>query len=497
MQSTFKFFAAFCIAALASAAPNASAAEPARRPNIVLLLADDLGYGDVHALNPERGKIATPNLDRLAAQGMTFTDAHSSSSVCTPTRYSLLTGRYSWRSRVQNGVLNGMSEPLLPRERLTIASFLKVQGYATACFGKWHLGLGFGPQQFTSPLADGPLDHGFDHFFGISASLDMPPFAWIEDDRFTEEPTVTKTWVRPGPAAPGFEAVDVLPTLTRRSVEYIREQAGAESPFFLYLPFASPHTPIVPTPEWQGKSGLGEYADFVMQTDAAVGEVLKAIDDAGVRDNTIVIFTSDNGFAPMADPKPLEEQGHYPSAGFRGYKSDIFEGGHRIPLIVRWPGVVAAGARCEQLVGQIDLFRTTADILEQKLPDNAAEDSVSLLPLLQGADKPVRDALIHHSAEGRFAIRGGQWKLAVCAGSGGWSDPREQRAVADGLPKVQLYDMTGDPAEQHNVAAEHPEMIERLTWLLEKSIADGRTTPGAPQKNDAIVNIVKPARRSK
>jgi arylsulfatase A-like enzyme len=477
---------------LAALAAGAYAATPASRPNILLILADDLGYGDVHALNPERGKIDTPNLDRLAAEGMTFTDAHSSSSVCTPTRYSLLTGRYSWRSRLQQGVLNGMSEPLLPRDRMTIASFLKKQGYATACLGKWHLGLGFGPQGFSSPLTDGPLNHGFDSFFGISASLDMPPFAWIEDDCFTEQPTTTKTWVRQGPAARSFEAIDVLPTLTRRAVEYVHTRAKAGEPFFLYLPLASPHTPIVPTPQWQGKSGLGDYADFVMQTDAAVGEILQAIDDAGSRENTLVIFTSDNGFAPMADPQRLQEQGHYPSAGFRGYKSDLFEGGHRAPLIVRWPAVVPAAARCDQLVGLIDLFRTTADILGQDLPAAAAEDSVSLLPLLKGGDKPARQSLIHHSAEGRFGIRAGAWKLLMCAGSGGWSAPREPRAASDGLPNVQLYDLERDAAERHNVAADHPETVERLTRLLEESMANGRTTPGAPQQNDVAVKVRKP-----
>jgi arylsulfatase A-like enzyme len=495
MQPTIKLIAAFCIAALISAAATTSAAESAQRPNIVLILCDDLGYGDVHALNPERGKIPTPNIDRLAAQGMTFTDAHSSSSVCTPTRYALLTGRYSWRSRLQQGVLNGMSEPLLAPGRMTIASFLQNQGYATACLGKWHLGLGFGPQQFTSPLVDSPLNHGFDHFFGIPASLDMPPFVWIEDDRITEEPTAMKTWVRPGPAAPSFEAVDVLPTLTKRAAQYIHSHANAEKPFFLYLPFASPHTPIVPTPEWQGKSGLGDYADFVMQTDAAVGEVLKALDDAGVRDNTLVIFTSDNGFAPMAQPKHLEEQGHFPSASFRGYKADIYEGGHRIPLIVRWPGVVTPGARCDQLVGQVDLFRTTADILQQKLPDAAAEDSFSLLPLLKGGAKPVRESLVHHSAQGCFAIRAGNWKLALCPDSGSRRERRQSRAGADRQPGVQLFDMAADPAEQHNVVSKHPEVVERLTDLLKKSVADGRTTPGAPQQNDVAVNIVKPPQR--
>src|SRR4051794_41100299 len=291
---------------------------PPGKPNIVFILCDDLGIGDVHAFNPQRGKIQTPNIDRLAAEGMMFSDAHGSSAVCTPTRYSILTGRYNWRSRLQSGVLGGMSDPLIARGRKTVGGFLKDQGYMTACIGKWHLGLGFGTPRLASPLTDGPLQHGFDHFFGISASLDMPPFAYIEDDHFTEAPTVTKKWVRAGPAAPGFEAVDVLPTLTRKATEYVRARGKAgEPPYFLYLTFTSPHTPIVPTPQWKGKSGLGDYADFVMQTDSAVGDVLRAIADSGQRDNTIVYFASDNGCSPAAKPQDLEGLGHYPSAQFR------------------------------------------------------------------------------------------------------------------------------------------------------------------------------------
>jgi arylsulfatase A len=478
-------------------ATSPAAAQLPRKPNILFILCDDLGIGDVRAFNPDRGRIPTPNIDRLAADGMMFTDAHASSSVCTPSRYSILTGRYNWRGRLQSGVLGGMSEPLIPPGRRTVASFLKGQGYATACIGKWHLGLAFGPQRFTSPLADGPLQHGFDHFFGIAASLDMPPFAWIEDDHFPEAPTATKKWLRSGPAAPTFEAVDVMPTLTQKAVEYIRRTRGAGGgkadgqPFFLYLTFTAPHTPILPTPQWKGKSGLGDYADFVIQTDAAVGEVLRAIDDAGQRDNTIVYFTSDNGCAPAADPKQLEASGHFPSARFRGYKSDIWEGGHRIPLIVRWPGVTAPGTKSAQLVGLIDLFATTADVLHQPLPDDAAEDSFSLLPLFEGKDVTVRTTAINHSIDGYFAVREGNWKLDLCAGSGGWGAPREAQAAARRLPKVQLYDLADDPAETRNVQAQHPQIVERLTRFLEKAIADGRTTPGRPQKNDVVIEIYK------
>lgn len=482
----------FCAATHATSA----LADAPTRPNIVVILCDDLGYGDVQVLNPQRGKIPTPNIDRLAADGMRFTDAHSSCSVCTPSRYSLLTGRYAWRSRLQSGVLNGMSEPLLAPNQQTVATLLKQHGYDAACIGKWHLGLKFGPDQFTSPIVDGPLQHGFDHFYGIAASLDMPPFAWIDHDRFPEALTATKTFMRSGPAAPQFEAIDVLPTLTAKAIEFVRShQAGkSDQPYFLYLPLASPHTPLVPTPEWQGRSGLGEYADFVMQTDAAIGEILQAIDETGQRDRTLVILTSDNGFAPYVKPEHLEQQGHYPSANFRGYKSDVWEGGHHIPFLVRWPGVVAANAESSQLVGQVDLFATVADLLDQPLPADAAVDSVSILPILQGDDRPVRQHAIQQSAEGYFAIRDGQWKLELCAGSGGWSEPREPQAAKRKLPPDQLYDLAHDPGEQQNVAADHPEIVARLTQLLEESIANGRTTPGPRQPNDVEIIIRKPAK---
>ncbi len=262
-----------------------SAAESAATPpNIVYILADDLGYGDVQCLNPERGKIPTPNLDRLAGQGMRFTEAHSGSAVCTPTRYGILTGRYSWRSHLQSGVLSGYSPPLISHDRLTVPRFLEQQGYTTACIGKWHLGLKFAKDaartnDLTQPIQEGPTTRGFDYYYGISASLDMPPFAFIENDRFTETPTVAKKWVRTGLAAPGFEAGDVLPILTQKAIEYLHtSMPGKKQPFFLYLALTAPHTPILPTKDWAGKSGLNAYGDFVMQVDWTVGQVLQALE---------------------------------------------------------------------------------------------------------------------------------------------------------------------------------------------------------------------------
>jgi arylsulfatase A-like enzyme len=469
---------------------------PARgHPNIVYILCDDLGYGDVHALNPERGKIATPNIDRLISQGMVFTDAHAGSSVCTPSRYGILTGRYCWRTKLQASVLSGTSDPLIASDRLTVGALLKQHGYATACLGKWHLGLKFGPSKWADPIEDGPLQHGFDYFFGISASLDMPPFAYIENSRLTQEPTVEKKWVRSGPAAKDFDAMNVVPDLAKKAAEYIAAHANdskAGKPFFMYLALTSPHTPLVPTPAWQGKSSLGPYGDFVMETDWAAGEVLKALDEAGIADHTLVMFTSDNGCAPYIGVHELEAKGHYPSAEFRGYKSDIWDGGHRIPFIARWPARVKAGSKSDQLVCLTDLMATCADMLGEKLPDTAAEDSVSILPALLAQDKAgLREAVVHHSIFGLFAIRQGNWKLELCPGSGGWSAPKEAAARKKGLPSIQLYDMANDVSETHNVESANPLVVERLTRLLEKYVADGRSTPGMRQKNDSEIDLWK------
>jgi arylsulfatase A-like enzyme len=491
----------------------APAAAPAAKPNVVYILADDLGYGDVKCLNPE-GKIPTPNLDRLAAQGMIFTDAHSGSSVCTPTRYGVLTGRYAWRTRLQAGVLYGYSPPLIAPGRATVASLLKKHGYATACVGKWHLGMDMARKagdggasegggkddgrgvDYALPIRNGPLAAGFDYYFGISASLDMPPFAFIENDRFTAIPEVEKTWIRKGPAAKDFEAIDVLPELTRRAVDFVESKAGAAkggAPFFLYFPLSSPHTPILPTPEWRGKSGIGSpYADFVMQTDAAVGQVVEALDRSGLGENTLLIFTSDNGCSPAANVAGLERMGHYPGGRFRGYKSDIWDGGHRVPFIARWPAVAKPGATTGRTICHTDLLATCADLVGEKRTDDAGEDSESFLAALRGRDEPPRrEAVVHHSIDGRFSIRQSRWKLELCPGSGGWGKPKDAEAIGQGLPPVQLYDMTADPGEKTNVQERHPEVVDRLSKLLERYVADGRSTPGATQRNDVPVDLWK------
>lgn len=518
------WFAMLAIGALAAATADrtSAAARPGPKPNIVVILCDDLGYGDVKCNNPQ-GKIDTRHMDRLAAAGMRFTDAHSTSSVCSPTRYSLITGRYNWRCRLQSSVLGGLSPPLIAKDRLTLAGLLRGQGYRTACIGKWHLGMTWarkpdtpafedriekGPEgwnvDYSQPITDGPTSVGFDHYFGISASLDMVPYTFIENDRITATPTVDKAFplvlgkvptARRGPAAAEFEAVDVLPTLTRKAVEYIGLQAAdarAGRPFFLYLPLNSPHSPIVPAPEWLGRSGLNPYADFVLQTDDCLGQLMTALDKHGLTENTLLVLTSDNGCSPVADIPELLAKGHNPSWQLRGHKADIWDGGHRVPFLVRWPGKVARGATCDQLASLVDLMATCADVVGAQLPPNAGEDSVSLLPALLGkADKPLREALVHHSINGRFSIRQGRWKLELCPGSGGWSVPRDLQAVRQKLPPVQLYDLAADLGEQRNLQAEQPATVTRLTSLLERYVAQGRSTPGPAQKNDVDVDIWK------
>jgi arylsulfatase A-like enzyme len=484
----------------------------AERPNIIYILADDLGYGDVRCLNPD-SKIATPNLDRLAAQGMSFTDAHSGSAVCTPTRYGILTGRYAWRTRLQSGVLNGYSRPLIAPDRLTVATLLKQHNYRAACVGKWHLGLDWESPDpaaladtsdpraknpgvdYTRPIKNGPTTRGFDEFFGIGASLDMPPYIFIQGDRTVGVPTTEKTYIRKGPAHQDFEAVDVLPTLTRKAIEVIDAQGVAKSnpPLFLYLPLTAPHTPIVPDATFDGRSGIGPYGDFVMQVDDAVGRVLAALDRNGLAGNTLVFVTSDNGCSPSADFKALAEHGHDPSYHFRGAKADIYEGGHRIPFFARWAGKIRAGASCDDTICLTDLLATVAAIIGATLPEHAGEDSVNLLPDLLGVARgPLREATVHHSIDGSFAIRQGPWKLALCPGSGGWSSPRPGRDRTEGLPPIQLYNLGQDVGETKNVSAEHPEIVERLTRLLERYVAEGRSTPGSPRVNDGPVQIHKP-----
>lgn len=464
-------------AVLFSAGVSTGRADDDVRSNIVLIIADDLGYGDVQCLNPQRGKIKTPHLDRLAAEGMTFTDAHSGSSVCTPTRYGLLTGRYAWRTRLQSGVLNGNAEPLIAADRLSVPGLLKQRGYHTACIGKWHLGFTVSDGS-TSQAAglgavtpDGPTTRGFDTFLGFQHARSMQAF--FENDRVTAR----------------VEPIEMLPKLARLAAGYVTQRARQGTPFFLYYALSSPHTPIVPSPAWQGKSGLGDYGDFVLETDWAVGQVLAALDQAGVARDTLVIFTSDNGCSPAAGTKKLEAQGHYPSADLRGYKSDIWDGGHRVPFFVRWPGRVKPGSTNAALLCLTDLMATIADLTDTKLPDKVGEDSFSFLPEILGTGRSQRTSAVHHSINGRFAIRESSTKLILCSGSGGWS---KESTEGD----VQLYDMSADIGERTNLAGSRPDDVRRLTALLDQFVTRGRSTAGSPQTNDIEVQSLKDARKS-
>jgi arylsulfatase A-like enzyme len=446
-----------------------------RPPNIVVLLADDLGWGDPRCYNPA-SKIPTPNIDRLASEGMWFTDAHSPSGVCTPTRYGLLTGRYCWRTRLKQGVLQGYDPMLIEPGRPTVASFLRDMGYATGGFGKWHLGLGGSEKtDYAKPLRPGPVTAGFETYFGIPSSLDFPPYVFLDGDRTVELPTSRigdskehrdggEGFWRAGFIAPNFRHEDVLPKVTDRAVDFIRSQKP-EKPFFCYVPFNSPHTPWVPVGEYQGKSGAGWYGDFVMATDAAIGRVLQALEQKGLDKNTIVIMTSDNGGHWLASD--IEKWGHRSNAAWRGQKADIWEGGHRVPFIVRWPGKVKAGSKCDQTIVHTDLFATIAEVTGARLPEGAAEDSVSWLSLLKGGRKPVHEAIVLHSGNGLFGIRSGKWKLVDGLGSGGFTAPITEKPQPGG-PAGQLYDLQSDPGEQHNLYLEKPEEVARLTQLLNR-----------------------------
>ncbi|MGC9450246.1 MAG: sulfatase family protein [Oceanipulchritudo sp.] len=476
---------------------------PTSSPNILYILADDMGYGDVRHLNPDCA-FPTPNLDRLGLEGMTFTDAHSSSAVCTPSRYSILTGRYCWRTFLKSGVIGGTDGPLLGERETTVADVLKRAGYRTACIGKWHLGWNWGVKEghqpnrgdwngnhqdwidFSKPVTGGPVDHGFDSFYGIIGSLDMPPYVFVENNRPVQDPAAWGTnheFMREGPRQGDLRAHTVLGELTRRAVGFIENQTE-EQPFFLYLPLTAPHSPIAPSAEFLGASGVNPYADFCMEVDSRVGEVLAALERTGLDQNTLVIFTADNGAAAQfVEAEALERHyNHFCSYCYRGYKSDIWDGGHRVPFLVRWPARVEAGTTCDQPVGIFDLLPTAAELSGQELAANEGVDAVSLVKAFCGGDIPPdeREILVHHSIKGRFAIRHGNWKMCRCPGSGGWTFP-DEKAREEGLAEVQLYNVARDPAEKANLAAENPQMVTDLTQRLHRAILRGRSTPGPAQ----------------
>lgn len=484
-----------------------------KKPNIIVMLTDDLGYGDVSCMDP-KGKIKTENLNKVAAEGLVLTDCHSASALCTPSRYALLTGRYNWRSRLKSMVLPGQSYHLIEEGRETIASMLKKQGYRTAGVGKWHLGMDWVTKgdyrqpetysgensstdlimdgiDFTKPYKNGPNAVGFDYYYGMPASLDQPPFIHIENDRAITQPTemmgvrnlarhdASQMFdIEYGPGEAGYDPRAIVPEMDEKVLSLVEAYADQEEPFFIYYPTPAVHGPIVPSEDFQGKSGLNAYADFVLQVDGFIGRLDKLLEEKGIKDNTILVFTSDNGCSPVADFEALIAKGHNPSSIFRGVKGDIWEGGHRVPFIVRWPGHIAPGTRSAGLACLMDLFATFAEITGATYGDDAGEDSVSMLPLWTGEEGRRRD-LIHHSAVGMYSIRRGDWKLEFGQGSGGFSG----FGAAEKEKPYQLYNMEGDSYERWNLYGNQPEIERELLNLTARYIREGRSTPGAPQEN--------------
>lgn len=469
---------------------NGTQAKLPKLPNIVYILADDMGWGDVSCNNP-KSKIHTPHIDRLAAEGIRFTAGYAGAAACTPTRYGLLTGQYCWRTRLKRGVGWCFDPPLIPRDRLTVPKLLKAHGYDTAMFGKWHLGLTFATTDgkapshrerptniaWDKPMADTPLDHGFDIFFGTAASLDMPPYGWIDGRRFTAPCDETGTLHKlVGPMQKGFRADAAMPTLVRKTVDYLKARKDARRPCFVYMALTAPHEPLAPSAPFRGKNPLGRYGDFCLEVDDAVGQVCAALREAGLEDNTWVIFSTDNGCSRLIGVDKMAKQGHLVSGGFRGYKAEIYEGGDRVPYVMRWPGAIRPGQVCDERVSLTDLLATCAELVGAPLPDDAGEDSVSNLALLLGRPyaKPLHPVIIHQANNGALGITKGKWKLELCKGNGGWFKPYDGQDPKT-LPDIQLYDIEADPHETHDLHAAHPDVVAELRAELKRCQDAGRT----------------------
>lgn len=472
-----------------------------KQPNIVVILADDLGYGDLSSLN-STSKIQTPSLDRIAHEGIHFTDAHSNSAVCTPTRYGLLTGRYAYRSRLKKGVTWGYSPALIEEDRTTVASFLKQQGYYTGIVGKWHLGLNWQAKDPTKPIKQitwkdefpkgldtnvdfsqaakgGPNDLGFDYSYIISGSLDMSPYGYIENQKMIELPTAYTygkseendgrgVFWRAGEVQPNFDFYQVMPEFTAKAVDFIKQRKDGQQPFFLYFPLSAPHTPWLPTKDLEGKSQAGRYGDFVLQADRSVEAILNVLDELKIADDTLVIVTSDNGSHWLDSDKA--ETGHFANANFKGQKADIYEGGHRIPFIARWPGKINKGSQSDQVIITTDLLATVAGIIDIPLPEGAGEDSYNMWPAFinPALQQSIHDYSIHHSLEGDFSIRQGKWKYTPQLGSGGFTSPKSITPQY-GQDSGTLYDMENDPEETTNLYSQYPEVVKALSLLLDKA----------------------------
>lgn len=493
--------------------PVPAAGARAETPNIIFIMADDLGYGDVGCYGAT--KVRTPNIDRIAREGMRFTDAHTPSSVCSPTRYGILTGRYCWRTRLKKHVCQ-VNEPLLIElGRMTVASLLKSAGYRTACVGKWHLGFGEKGPDWNGELKPGPLEVGFDYFFGVPTTNNWPPFVFIENHRVvgkeadeviklgggtseTYDPHANpgmpvifmnsavmdeehlaerKKWVKEREIAATRDEEDVALVQTAKAVEFIRKNRS--HPFFLYFATTNIHIPLTPNRKFKGSSEIGIRGDFIHELDWAVGEVLKTLDELGLTEKTFIVFTSDNGGHPFNTTPQGEEidqtdNGHRCNGPWRGLKGDIWEAGHRVPFVARWPGKIPAGTTSDELICLTDLMASAASIVERDLPKDAGEDSINILPALLGQKraKPLREALVHHSANGMFAIRQENWKLIEGVGAG-WQNLKP----ASGEPPGQLYDLAKDPVESNNLYKQRPDIVARLEALLEKYKREGRSRP--------------------
>lgn len=476
------FFLALLVLPNALAATAREAAKD--RPHVVILFVDDMGYGDPRSFNPD-SKIPTPEIDRLAEQGMRFNDAHAPGALCHPSRYGLLTGHYPFRADPEAW----RERPVIEEGRLTIASLLREQGYYTAMVGKWHLGFDESGG-YAAPMPGGPIDRGFDRFFGIRASTDIPPYFYIEGDTAVDPPTdaiddnTSEGWSpiqgafwRGGKIAPDLELIDVLPRFTDEAVQIVREHAAdrPNEPLLLYLALPAPHTPWLPTEPYEGASGADMYGDFMAMVDAKIGDVLDALDETGMADDALVIFTSDNG--PVWYDEDTERFDHDSQGGLRGMKGDAYEGGHRIPLIARWPGRIAPRQVTNQTISFTDLLATFADITGASLSDDGAEDSFSILPVLLGEQpeaEPVRPPVISTSLTGMRAVQQGRWKLIEGLGSGGFTQPRHIDPGPED-PPGQLYDLHNDLAETNNLWHEHPGIVQRLQRVLEEADRTGRT----------------------
>ena len=486
-------FCALSSAMLALAVPG-----KAESPNIVLILADDLGYGDISAFNPG-SKIKTPNIDSLRNDGVSFTDAHAASALSTPSRYSLLTGRYSWRTDLKEGVLGGYSRPMIKPGCRTMAQMLSDKGYSTACIGKWHLGWDWGygayaknesDVDFALPIKNGPTEKGFDYFFGIPASLDMAPYVYVENDRVTAlpdhniEPQKGLLLMHGGIAGADFEPENCLTNIIRHGLDYIDRQKDSDKPFFLYLPITAPHTPVLPAHEYKGKTSIGDYGDFVVMIDDMVRQIVDRLRKNKQLDNTIVIFTSDNGCAPYAGVDDMERLGHFPSYIYRGYKTDIYEGGHRIPLIISWKGRFD-GRQSDALVSLSDFYATFAHMVGYELKDEEAVDSYNIWPILDGQEDSVREDMIYESGKGYLSIRTSGLKLIFHGGSGGWGYPNSLADLGK-LPAMQLFDLASDPSEKVNIIGDkrYDDEVKRLIKQARKYVRDGRSTPGTAVPND-------------